>query len=118
LEAALILSCGAGVTDWIDGYVARRLGAISKVGIEGSEVTSRIVQMVSLDQADLLDEELEFYSRDTVYEECLTMVGAFIRGTKHATRSTPVSHKVPSGEPISASQAREQRTRPAPRTRS
>lgn len=91
--------------------------AISKVGIEGSEVTSRIVQMASLDQADLLDEELEFYSRDTVYEECLTMVGAFIRGTKHATRSTPISHKVPSGEPISASQAREQRTRPAPRPR-
>jgi hypothetical protein len=46
------------------------------------------------------------------------MVGAFIRGTKHATRSTPVSHKVPSGEPISASQAREQRTRPAQRPRS
>ena len=91
--------------------------AVSKVGIEGSEVTSRIVQMASLDQADLLDEELEFYSRDTVYEECLTMVGAFIRGTKHATRSTPISHKVPSGEPISASQAREQRTRPIQRPR-
>lgn len=32
LEAALILSCGAGFTDWIDGYIARRLGALSKVG--------------------------------------------------------------------------------------
>jgi cardiolipin synthase (CMP-forming) len=32
LEAALLLSCAAGVTDWIDGYVARRLGAMSKIG--------------------------------------------------------------------------------------
>lgn len=32
LEAALFLSCGAGVTDLIDGYIARRLGATSKVG--------------------------------------------------------------------------------------
>ncbi|HST03894.1 MAG TPA: glucose-6-phosphate dehydrogenase assembly protein OpcA [Chloroflexia bacterium] len=91
--------------------------AISNVGIAGSETTSRIVQMINLEQADLLDEELEIYSRDTVYEDSLTMVGAFIRGTKHATRSTPISHKVPSGEPISASQAREQRTRPAQRPR-
>lgn len=32
LEEALFLSCGAGVTDWIDGYVARRWGAISRAG--------------------------------------------------------------------------------------
>lgn len=28
----MFLSCGAGFTDWIDGYVARRLGAMSKAG--------------------------------------------------------------------------------------
>jgi cardiolipin synthase len=32
LEAALFLSCGAGLTDWIDGYLARRWGAMSKAG--------------------------------------------------------------------------------------
>lgn len=30
--AALALACAAGFTDWVDGYVARRLGAESKVG--------------------------------------------------------------------------------------
>lgn len=28
----MFLSCGAGVTDWIDGYVARRMRATSKAG--------------------------------------------------------------------------------------
>jgi glucose-6-phosphate dehydrogenase assembly protein OpcA len=91
--------------------------AISNIGIEGSETTSRIVQMANIEQADLIDEELEIYSRDTVYEESLIMVGAFIRGTKHATRSTPISHKVPSGEPISAAQAQQPRIRPTQRPR-
>ncbi|MEO5953431.1 MAG: hypothetical protein ABIQ44_13280, partial [Chloroflexia bacterium] len=72
------------------------------------EPVSRITQLRPLDEADLLDDELEIYSRDTIYEESLAMVGAFIRGTKHSTRSTAMSHKVPSGEPISAAQAQQQ----------
>jgi cardiolipin synthase len=32
LEAALFLSCGAGVTDLIDGYIARRWDAMSRFG--------------------------------------------------------------------------------------
>jgi glucose-6-phosphate dehydrogenase assembly protein OpcA len=77
------------------------------VEIAGSEPTSRTIQLRPYEQADLLDDELEIYSRDTVYEESLAMVGAFIRGTKHSTRSTVMSHKVPSGEPISAAQAQQ-----------
>jgi glucose-6-phosphate dehydrogenase assembly protein OpcA len=80
---------------------------ICDVAVAGSEPTSRIIQVRPFDVADLLDEELEIYSRDTVYEESLAMVGAFIRGTRHSTRSTVMSHKVPSGEPISAAQAQQ-----------
>jgi glucose-6-phosphate dehydrogenase assembly protein OpcA len=80
---------------------------ICDVAVAGSDPTSRIIQLRPFDLADLLDEELEIYSRDTVYEESLAMVGAFIRGTKHSTRSTVMSHKVPSGEPISAAQAQQ-----------
>ncbi len=83
--------------------------AVSTVELPDSEPTSRIIQLRPLEVTDLLDDELEIYSRDTVYEESLAMVGAFIRGTRHSTRSTVMSHKVPSGEPISAAQAQQQR---------
>jgi glucose-6-phosphate dehydrogenase assembly protein OpcA len=83
-----------------------------KVDIEGSAPTDRTIQMQPLDQPDLLDEELEVYGHDTVYEEALAVVGAFIRGTRHTSKSTPISQKVSSGEPISAAQAQQQRNRP------
>ena len=79
--------------------------AVYEVRLEGSAPTSRIIQMQPLDQSDLLDEELEVYGHDIVYEDALTVVGALIRGTKHTSKSTPISHKVSSGEPISAAQA-------------
>lgn len=81
---------------------------ISNITIADAEPINRVSQLRTLDEADLLDDELEIYSRDTIYEESLAMVGAFIRGTKHSTRSTTMSHKVPSGEPISAAQAQQQ----------
>jgi len=74
--------------------------------------------MQPLDQSDLLDDELEVYGHDTVYEDALAVVGALIRGTKHTSKSTPISHKVSSGEPISAAQAnptQQQRNRPGGR---
>jgi glucose-6-phosphate dehydrogenase assembly protein OpcA len=86
--------------------------AVMEVAVEATAPTSRIVQMRPIEQPDLLDEELEVYGHDIVYEEALTVVGAFIRGTKHSSRSTPISHKVSSGEPISAAQAQQQRQRP------
>jgi glucose-6-phosphate dehydrogenase assembly protein OpcA len=86
--------------------------AIMDVNIESSTPTNRIIQMQPLDQADLLDEELEVYGHDVVYEDALTVVGAIIRGTRHSSKSTPISHKVSSGEPISAAQAQQQRNRP------
>ena len=82
------------------------------VNLESSAPTNRIIQMQPLDQADLLDEELEVYGHDAVYEDALAVVGAIIRGTKHSSKSTPISHKVSSGEPISAAQAQQQRNRP------
>jgi glucose-6-phosphate dehydrogenase assembly protein OpcA len=86
--------------------------AVMDVEMEGTSPISHTIQMQPLEQPDLLDEELEVYGHDTVYEEALTVVGAFIRGTKHSFKSTPVSHKVSSGEPISAAQAQQPRTRP------
>jgi glucose-6-phosphate dehydrogenase assembly protein OpcA len=86
--------------------------AIMEVAVESAAPTSRIIQMRPIEQPDLLDEELEVYGHDAVYEDALTVVGAFIRGTKHSSKSTPLSHKVSSGEPISAAQAQQQRNRP------
>jgi len=91
--------------------------AVYEVRLESSAPTSRIIQMQPLDQSDLLDDELEVYGHDTVYEDALTVVGALIRGTKHTSKSTPISHKVSSGEPISAAQANtnpQQRNRQRP----
>jgi glucose-6-phosphate dehydrogenase assembly protein OpcA len=92
--------------------------AVSEVQLEGSAPTSRIIQMQPLDQSDLLDDELEVYGHDTVFEDALAVVGALIRGTKHTSKSTPISHKVSSDEPISAAQAnptQQQRNRPGGR---
>jgi glucose-6-phosphate dehydrogenase assembly protein OpcA len=93
--------------------------AVYEVQLEGSPPTSRIIQMQPLELSDLLDDELEVYGHDIVYEDALTIAGAFIRGTKHTSKSTPISHKVSSGEPISAAQAnqgqQQQRNRPGGR---
>ncbi|MEO8288580.1 MAG: glucose-6-phosphate dehydrogenase assembly protein OpcA [Chloroflexota bacterium] len=86
--------------------------AVMRVESEGSSATERTIQLQPLTESDLLDEELEVYSHDVVYEDALSVVGAFIRGTKHTSKSTPMSHKVSSGEPISAAQAQQPRGRP------
>jgi glucose-6-phosphate dehydrogenase assembly protein OpcA len=87
--------------------------ALVGVDIAGSSPTERTIQMQSIDLPDLLDEELEVYSHDVVYEEALQRVSLFIRGTRHLTRSTVMSHRLPTGEPISAAQAAPRGGRPA-----
>ena len=82
-----------------------RDACVMAVSVIGSEPTSRTSHLQPVETGDLLNEELEMYSHDTVYEEALAVVGQIIRGTRHTTRSTELSHRPPSGEPISAAQA-------------
>lgn len=80
------------------------------VEVEGTPSTTRNIQMEALSQADLLDAELEVYSRDRVYEEAMDIVATFIRGGV-AAPETEGPRKITTGEPISA-QSHTPRTRP------
>jgi glucose-6-phosphate dehydrogenase assembly protein OpcA len=82
-----------------------RDACVMAVSLVGSEPSSRTSHLQPIDTGDLLNEELEMYSHDTVYEEALAVVGRIIRGARHTTRSTEMSHRLPTGEPISAAQA-------------
>jgi hypothetical protein len=82
-----------------------RDACVMAVSLIDSEPVSRTSHLQPIDTGDLLNEELEMYSHDTVYEEALAVVGRIIRGTRHTTRSTEMSHRMPTGEPISAAQA-------------
>ncbi len=84
--------------------------AWTSVAVEGVPPTTRNIQMESLARSDLLDRELEVYSRDRVYEEAMDMVAAFIRGGV-TTPETEGPRKSTTGEPISA-QSHTSRTRP------
>lgn len=85
--------------------------ALMNVEIEGSEPTTRNIQLDATARAELLAEELELFSRDRVYEESIDMVGTFIRGTSHASKpGADGARRVPAGEPMSAGV--QPRTRP------
>ncbi len=85
-----------------------------EVRVEGASPTRRQVQLEKPTRAILLDQELEVFSRDRVYEQALEMVGAFIQA--RSSRETEGVRRITTGEPISAGAYR---TRPpgAPPTR-
>lgn len=84
--------------------------AWTSVQVDGAPTTTRNIQMEALTRSDLLDSELEVYSRDRVYEEAMDMVALFIRGG-FAAPDTEGPGKITTGEPISA-QSQASRTRP------
>lgn len=84
--------------------------AWTSVQVDGATTTTRNIQMEALTRSDLLDSELEVYSRDHVYEEAMDMVALFIRGGL-AVPDTEGPRKITTGEPISA-QSQAARTRP------
>jgi glucose-6-phosphate dehydrogenase assembly protein OpcA len=88
--------------------------ACVEVQVEGAGPTRRQVQLEKPTRATLLDQELEVFSRDRVYEQALEMVGAFIQA--RSSRETEGVRRITTGEPISAGAYR---TRPpgAPPTR-
>lgn len=71
------------------------------IEVAGVPATTRNIQMEALSRSDLLDIELEVYSRDRVYEEAMELVAAFIRGGVAAPASEG-PRKITTGEPISA----------------
>ena len=86
--------------------------ALTNVQIEGVNPTTRQIQLDSYSRAELLDIELEVFSRDKVYEEALAMVGVFIRGTTR--KETEGTRKIGTGEPISAAQVPKTRPQATP----
>lgn len=87
--------------------------AWTNVEIAGIEPTNRNIHMDELSRADLLDQELEVYSHDHVYEEAMHMVGTFIRGY-NAARNNEAPRKASQGEPMSAAQTPRMRPRGIP----
>jgi glucose-6-phosphate dehydrogenase assembly protein OpcA len=75
--------------------------------VRGTSPTRRQVQLEKLTRAVLLDQELEVFSHDRVYEQALEMVGAFIQA--RSSRETEGVRRITTGEPISAGA---HRTRP------
>jgi hypothetical protein len=73
-----------------------------RVEVKGKEPMVRHVQIEPLGRAELLDAELEVFSRDRVYDEALEMVGTFIRGVDASAKPQPETRKITTGEPISA----------------
>ena len=71
------------------------------IEIEGVAPTTRPMMMAPHTRAELLDQELEVFSHDRVYEESLQMVGAFIQSSVQPTDPAG-PRKDASGEPISA----------------
>lgn len=83
--------------------------ATTSIDIKGTTPTVRNIQLESLTRAELLDNELEVFSHDKVYEEALDIAGAFIRG--NSRRDQPEGpRKLSGGEPMSAGT---QRPRPS-----
>jgi glucose-6-phosphate dehydrogenase assembly protein OpcA len=70
--------------------------------IKDVEPVERFIQMDPPGRAELLDSELEIFSRDKVYDEALEMVGTFIRGVDPASKPQPDPRKLTTGEPMSA----------------
>ena len=71
------------------------------IEIDGVETTTRPMQMRPLTRSELLDNELEIFSHDKIYEDSLDMVGQFIQSSvKKPEPGGP--RKLVSGEPISA----------------
>ncbi|HET9495807.1 MAG TPA: glucose-6-phosphate dehydrogenase assembly protein OpcA [Chloroflexia bacterium] len=91
-----------------------RDACVMAVSLIDSEPVQRTSHLQPIDTGDLLNQDLEMYSHDTVYEEALAVVGRIIRGTRHTTRSTEMSHRMPTGEPISAAPGGRQQTQAAP----
>ncbi len=85
--------------------------AWSEVQVEGMAPTHRNIHLDVLNRADLLDIELEVYSRDKVYEETMNMVAAFIKGMSSG-RDTEGPRRLISGEAISTAQTQPPRNRP------
>jgi hypothetical protein len=82
-----------------------------EVQVEGMAPTRRNIHLDDLSRADLLDIELEVYSRDRVYEETMNMVTMFIKGVS-AGRDTDGPRRLISGEAISATQPQRPHQRP------
>lgn len=80
--------------------------AWTSIEIQGAEPTRWHIQMDPLRRVDLLDEELEVFSHDKVYEDALDSAGTFIRGAEEETRSIQPPRKVPAGEPVSSGSRR------------
>lgn len=85
--------------------------AWSEVTVEGIAPTRRNIHLDALSRADLLDIELEVYSRDKVYEETMNMVAMFIKGVA-AGRDTEGPRRLISGEAISATNPQRPHSRP------
>jgi glucose-6-phosphate dehydrogenase assembly protein OpcA len=79
--------------------------------VEGMAATRRNIHLDDLSRADLLDVELEVYSRDRVYEETMNMVAMFIKGMSSG-RDTEGPRRLISGEAISTAQTQPPRNRP------
>jgi hypothetical protein len=85
--------------------------AWSEVQVAGMAPTHRNIHLDVLNRADLLDIELEVYSRDKVYEETMNMVAGFIKGMSSG-RDTEGPRRLISGEAISTAQTQPPRNRP------
>jgi glucose-6-phosphate dehydrogenase assembly protein OpcA len=77
--------------------------------VQGAEPVKRNIQLERPERSALLDDELEVFSHDAVYEEALDVVSAFIRGAPVAPKQDQGPRKITTGEPISAGA---QRTKP------
>ncbi|HYP19389.1 MAG TPA: glucose-6-phosphate dehydrogenase assembly protein OpcA, partial [Chloroflexia bacterium] len=85
--------------------------AWTEVQVEGIAPTKRNIHLDTLSRADLLDIELEVYSRDRVYEETMNMVAMFIKGVSSG-RDTDGPRRLISGEAISSAQPQNPQRRP------
>jgi glucose-6-phosphate dehydrogenase assembly protein OpcA len=85
------------------------------VDIAGTKPTKRSVHMEKSSRAMLLDQELEVFSSDKIYEEALEMAGIFIRGTGKKEAEGP--RKLSTGEPVSAGAYRTQPPKPKAQNR-
>jgi glucose-6-phosphate dehydrogenase assembly protein OpcA len=70
--------------------------------VQGAEPVRRNIQLEQPERCALLDDELEVFSHDTVYEDALDVVSAFIRGAPAAPKQDQGPRKISTGEPISA----------------
>lgn len=81
-------------------------GASTRIELKDTQPMLRNMQLDPPARAELLDTELEVFSRDKVYDEALEMVGVFIRGIDTSAKPQPETRKITTGEPMSAGVAR------------